>query len=69
MGDVRLGQVWEDKDTRMSGRHVKVESLCGDYAYCRDAAGESVRLLLRRMGRRSGSRGWRLAKEAPDGSD
>ena len=62
MDDVRPGQVWEDKDSRMPGRRVTVEKTMEGYAYCRDSVGKPVRLLLRRMG--PGTRGWRLVKEA-----
>lgn len=65
MDDVRPGQVWEDKDSRMAGRRVTVERTSSDgYAYCHDSVGKPVRLLLRRMGPGGGTRGWRLVKES-----
>lgn len=63
MTDVRPGQVWADKDRRMIDRRVTVGRVDAVYAYCRDAAGGRVRLLLRRMGKGSGSSGWRLVKD------
>ena len=58
--EVQIGQIWQDKDKRMGGRCVTVERIDGQYAYCKDAVGQSVRLLLRRMGAGSGSTGWRI---------
>lgn len=66
--EVEVGQVWEDKDRRMQGRYVRVDAVVGEYAFCYDIAGRSVRLLTRRMGRGSGSRGWRLLPPVAGGS-
>ena len=68
MADVQPGQVWEDKDKRMRGRRVIVDVVVDEYAICHDVTGRAVRLLLRRMGSGSGTRGWRLVKEASDGA-
>jgi hypothetical protein len=60
--EVRVGQIWQDKDKRMRTRCVVVIRIEGQYAYCSDIEGRAVTLLLRRMGTGSGSTGWRLAE-------
>ena len=49
--DVKVGQVWTDRDYRMKGRKLKVVRLDSDFAYCKVLPFESkeVRILLRRF--------------------
>lgn len=62
--EILPGQTWEDKDKRMQGRRVMVSRVDEVYAYCRSATtGEQVRLLKRRMGQGSGTRGWKLVQD------
>lgn len=31
---VKIGQIWADNDKRAKGRHVRVDRIEGDYAFC-----------------------------------
>lgn len=50
MAEVKPGQVWADRDWRMTGRKLTVKSVDGEYAYCSTLFGNrEVRILLRRF--------------------
>lgn len=61
--NVRVGQVWQDNDSRMRNRRLVVTHVRVKYILMRPEAGGKSRSYLRRR-MRANSRGFRLVKEA-----
>jgi hypothetical protein len=61
---VKVGQVWQDRDWRMSGRKIRVERTDEKYAYCSAASYSSGRTIRIRLDRfKANSTGYDLIEE------